>query len=746
MKLLDSTCDFLIGAAAPAGGPQNRGAAFVPHRVGSRRGTGPRITASLLCATVFLGVACRRPAERVVLVTIDTLRADHVGCYGASEGATPTLDALARDGVRFATAISPTPLTLPSHASLFTGLDPAQHRVHHNTRFRLEEDAATLAGRMRAGGYATAGFIGALVLDREYGLARGFDHYDDRMSTRRSGGDAGFAERTANEVVDSALVWLEQAPDRFFVWIHLYDPHAGYSPPPAYRNAHPDSPYTGEVAFADAELGRLLAAIDGRWSPRGTLVVATSDHGESLGEHGEGTHAYTLYDATQRVPLLMRGLDLPRGQVVTTPVRLVDVAPTILALAGQEPLSSISGADLVPLIEGTEASPRTAYVETVATRLDLGWSALFGVRTERYKYIRAPRPELYDLEGDPDELQNIAAEAAEVVERLDRALEQRIAGRAPVRSNFRPAEQQLDLLEKLGYVTEPAETAAIVLGDVGGADPKDALDGFRRLLAVDALLSRNRTREALAALETIEGGGLRAAATRARASLEAGDAEAAERHARAAIALDPSAAYTYLLLGNSLAEQGRLDEARGAYDASLAMDPARGKPLEHLGRVAEAEDDGEGAAEFYERAISARDPDTSAIWRLAALRIEQRLFTDAHALLSRLPREVEHGVEAALRLSRAEIAAGRPRDAWHRLATARRFHRNSAEVAAAHGSVLYRLGRTAEAAAAFRRARALDPGALIDFDPGSTSARGARAPRRLARDLERPAPETPTSR
>ncbi len=305
--------------------PGERGSIRAPARssqVPARRAAGTRLRGACVAAACLLLLAtlpgCRQQPvlpERIVLVTVDTLRADHVGAYGAAQARTPTFDAVAAQGVRFETAISPVPLTLPTHASILTGRTPPAHGVRHNSVFKLADGIPTLAERMRDAGFATAAFVAAFVLDRQFGLGRGFETYDDQMAGHPSGGSSiSYAERPADAVIDAALGWLAGAPDRFFLWVHLYDPHAEYAPPLGFAAAFPRSPYDGEIAFADAQLGRLVAEIDRRWDPARTLLVFTSDHGESLGEHGEPTHGYTLYDATQRVPLLMRGPGLPPEQ------------------------------------------------------------------------------------------------------------------------------------------------------------------------------------------------------------------------------------------------------------------------------------------------------------------------------------------------------------------------------------------------------------------------------------------------
>ncbi|HVN40349.1 MAG TPA: sulfatase, partial [Myxococcota bacterium] len=304
----------------------------------ARQGGGIARVAALL-AVASLG--CRFGAaapERIVLVTIDTLRADHIGCYGLASAHTPTLDRLAAEGVRYEVALSPAPLTLPSHTTIMTGLDPDRHGVRHNSVFSLDPAVPTLAERLHARGYATAAFVGAFVLDRRFGLARGFDVYDDHFGDRRSS-LVGFAERRAGDVTDAFQRWLAAAPPRFFVWLHYYDAHASYDPPEGFKLSFPYDLYSGEIAYVDAQLGRALEALSARFDPAGTLVLVTSDHGESLGEHGELSHSYGVYEATQRVPLVARGPGFTGGRVAHELARLADVTPTLLAEAGAEPIS-----------------------------------------------------------------------------------------------------------------------------------------------------------------------------------------------------------------------------------------------------------------------------------------------------------------------------------------------------------------------------------------------------------------------
>jgi choline-sulfatase len=630
-----------------------------------------------------LGPAAAKP-ERVILITIDTLRADYVGCYGSKLAKTPTLDRIAAEGVRFATAIAPTPITVPSHASIMTGLEPPLHGAHTNVKFRLEDDMPTLSERFGAARFATAAFVGAMVLDRRYGLARGFDVYDDQMGFRRSARAA--SERTADRVVDATLEWLNQAPERFFVWVHLYDPHGSYDPPrgfrPKLKQPTPDPEevgilaaaavsvppmYAGEIYFTDTEIGRLLRSVRRRFDPDGTLVVVTSDHGESLGEHGVLSHGVSLYEATQRVPLLMAGPGVPAGRVVSAPVRLVDVAPTILALAGLPALEVSSGVDLGPWMRGERDEPLVAYIETLATHLDRGWSPVIGVRTDRYKYLRTVRPELYDLAEDPGETRNLAAERASVVENLEAVLETRLEGARPVRPNTAPPPEEIELLEGLGYVVRGPDVAERPLGWVGGPDPKDRVDGIVKLTEARMYMGSGRPELALKLLESEPEAGGWVAHVRSESALALGDAVEAEAQARKVVAAQPGLAEGFIALGKALEAQGRLAEARAAYREGARVDPTESDSIEGLGRLAEAEGDIERAEAFYRQGMESRAPSIEAALRLAALRFEQGRPDEARGILEEFGGGIHARPEALIHLTRAEAKAGYREEALGRL-------------------------------------------------------------------------------
>lgn len=615
-------------------------------------------------------------AKRVVLVTLDTTRADAIGAYGAALSHTPTLDTLAEKGVRFDVAVSPAPLTLVSHASMLTGLEPPRHGVRNNSTFRLSAEVPTVAEHLRAEGIASAAFVAAIVLDRQYGLARGFDVYDDTMSTAER---AGQNERTADRVVDAALDWLGTAPDRFFLWVHLFDPHADYDPPPGFKAVFPNDPYAAEVAFSDSQLGRLVKGVEAAFPDGATLFAVTSDHGESRGEHGEVTHSMTLYDATQRVPLVLSGPNWPSGHVVSTPVGVLDLAPTFLAALGVPPIEDLDGLDLQPIAAaGPKTAPdpnepgsdRAIYIETVATQADFGWSPLLGLRTQQFKYVRAPRPELYDVLADPGEMNDLSRDPAyaDVVARLDAELETRLRRTRPSATRIAPDDDTRAQLEALGYMSprsgaQPIEPSR--LGVVGGIDPKDGLPQVTSLLRAMILLGDARPQAALDELSKEEGSSYLLDLYRSKAALRSGKPELAERYARSSVEHSPASLDCRIALGRALEARGQWDEAEEVYILAREVDSSSPDAQIGLGRVAEGRGDLAAARDAYRRAMESRGASVEATWREAAMRIEAGESVEAS--LDRVPEGVLNRPVVAERLARAESAAGRVEAARARL-------------------------------------------------------------------------------
>ena len=411
----------------------------------------------------------------VVLITLDTTRADYLGAYGSTHAATPNLNRLASRAVVFEQAMTVAPLTLPAHSSLFTGLLPPRHGVRDNAG-ALAPHHDTLAELIRRRGFQTAAFVSSAILHADRGLAAGFETYDDRRATSRA--LAANLQRPANQTVDAALKWLHSRHDRpFFLWVHLYDPHAPYDPPEPLRTAYRDNPYAGEVAFADAEIGRLTAFLEARELLDRTALIVTADHGESLHEHGEPGHGIFLYQSVIRIPLIVRAPGLAARRVAAV-TRLVDVMPTILDLAGAgRPAAGLDGISLIDMMRGAANPDLDAYAESQYP-LDFGWSPLRSLQNGRFKLIAAPRPELYDLEGDPSELRNLFGTRPQLARAMAQRLVEMESG-ATARegvTNWESPPEVAERLAALGYIARgerPAPSAQAPL-----PDPKDHIGEY----------------------------------------------------------------------------------------------------------------------------------------------------------------------------------------------------------------------------------------------------------------------------
>lgn len=419
------------------------------------------------------------PARRIVLVTLDTTRADHIGAYGDARAATPTLDRLAAEGVLFEAALASAPVTLPSHSSILTGVYPTSHGVRDNGVFSLTPAARLVSEVFRERGWRTAAFVGSFVLAPRYGLDQGFELYSEAPLTED--GLMVSVERGADAVIDDTIEWLESiAPDEpFFVWVHFYDPHAPYDPPEPWASRAP-SPYDGEIAFCDAQLDRLLRFLERRDMDDDLLVAVTADHGESLGEHREDSHAIFIYDATIRVPLILSGAPVAAsaGLRVRETVPNTALAPTLLTLAGigSDALPDVT---LSPLLAANGSPPRTfddsLYIESYPPYYTFRWRALRGLHAGDAVLIDGSQPELYDTESDPGELHDLAPEAPERVAALRRQLEAVIAANPPLGwvAEQEPSPQDRRLLASLGYTSSPAGGDPL---DASLPDPREKID------------------------------------------------------------------------------------------------------------------------------------------------------------------------------------------------------------------------------------------------------------------------------
>ena len=443
-------------------------------------------TSSTGAALGALAPSARQEALNVVVVTLDTTRWDRLGAYGDRAAQTPNLDRLAAEGVLFEQAITSVPLTLPAHSTLFTGLLPPRHGVRDNGGYVLDPKHTTLAHMLKDGGWKTGAFVGAFVLDGRWGLDQGFDTYvDDFDVAKYKTASVGNVARRANEVTDTALSWLEKnSNDPFFAWIHYYDAHTPYDPPEPYRSRFKKQPYAGEIAFVDSQLGRVLQWLDARDLTRRTIVVAIGDHGESLNEHGEGTHGLFIYESTTRVPFIIRApFGKTAGRRVSSTVRSEDVMPTLLDLIGRSVPGDIQGRTLVPLMTGAAGDLNLdAYSESLYPRNHYGWSELRALRAGRFKYIAAPKPELYDLERDPGELENLHDQRRSLADRMASEL-QRLSAETPEAARGPSAvdPETRERLAALGYIGSFTPVA----GEAGAAlpDPKDKIDIFNLMTA-----------------------------------------------------------------------------------------------------------------------------------------------------------------------------------------------------------------------------------------------------------------------
>ena len=518
--------------------------------------------ASAACQREAVAPPAPAAARNVVVITIDTLRADRIGAYGYAAARTPVLDALAAGGTRFDRAYAPAPITLPSHASLMTGRYPPGHGARHNG-LRVKADVPVLAELFKRAGFKTGAFVGAFPLDRRFGLERGFDAYGDRMP-RVAGAAAN--ERPGSMVVDEALAWLKTTDAaRFFVWVHLFEPHAPYGRPGDGRPA--SARYDDEIAEADRQAGRLIEAVRAKGE---AAVVIAGDHGEAFGEHGEMAHSLFVYDTTLRVPLLFNGPGI-NAHVSQSAVSLIDVAATIVRLMGLPALDS-DGVDLSPAFAGQPIQPRRLYAESFAPLLDFGWSPLRAVREEGWKYVDAPRPELFRVEGDPGENENVAAtEAVRVAAMRERVNGYSAATLDPSVAADREASARL---QALGYVGGGGGGR-----DAARADPKDR-------------------RELAAAIAQITSGEVHG--------------EALERALRAVLAADPGNPQMNMRLGFVLADTGKCGSAVAYFEKAVARGMPGADP--HLGLArchAMARRSGRAVAEL--RAADRAEPDNPVV-------------------------------------------------------------------------------------------------------------------------------------
>ncbi|MFQ6103897.1 MAG: tetratricopeptide repeat protein [Candidatus Glassbacteria bacterium] len=550
-------------------GAVNRGVAVL---LLSRLTLIPCILSLLLC--------CSRAQEgktvNLLVITLDTTRADKLGAYGCTEIKTPNIDRLAKSGVLFTRAYSSVPLTLPSHATIMTGMYPPGHGVRNNGNYRLPEGVTTLAELLSEAGYRTAAFLAAFVLDSRFGLDQGFKLYHDSFLNLESKAQTfEYAERDAGRVTELAVDWLKDARSPFFLWVHYFDPHHPYIPPQPYGDKYRDAPYLGEIAYTDHCVGTLLDALKETGLGDRTLIVLTSDHGESLGEHLESSHGVFLYEGPMRVPLIMT-LDgvLPAGRRVDDYVSLADILPTVCEVLDINVPDQVQGRSLLDVIRGVEKQETPLYMESRYPVENYGWSEITGLLWQGWKYLRVPEPELYDIEADPHEQRNLAGENHEMLTALDSLLsrtEGHISTAVGAQALHQMDEDARKRLESLGYVWN---------ADGGSteeeADPKKMIGIMSETERGMVLFSEGNTEEAARVFEGIlelDPGNITAHNLLGLILYKLGEPEEAMLHWKRVIKLNPGYVETYRNLGSVLRKMGRLEEARDAFLEAVRLNP-----------------------------------------------------------------------------------------------------------------------------------------------------------------------------
>jgi arylsulfatase A-like enzyme/Flp pilus assembly protein TadD len=565
-----------------------------------------------------------RPALNVVLITIDTLRADHVGCYGYTQIKTPNIDRLAADGTRFERAFAVVPVTLPSHTTMLTGTYPMLSGMHDFSVNKLSPAQPTLASVLKQAGYATGAVIAAAVLDSRFGLNQGFDFYYDHFDfSRLDEKNLEEMERPGNVVADVALDWLgktwpgKNSSKKFFLWMHLYDPHFPYNPPEPYKHEYAERPYDGEIAFADAQVGRLVRYLKEKGIYENTMIVLAGDHGEGLGEHGEKTHGFFIYNATMHVPLIIRVPGGPGGRTVADPVSLVDLMPTMLGAVGVEVPAQVQGKSLLARVGGGDAEmaerDRSVYGETFLPRIHFNWSELRGAENSKYHFIDAPRPELYDLAKDPGETHNLLGEKKAVAEEMRAKLAAMIrdysAGKELAeKTGLDPA--LMERLKALGY-------AAFSGGSDSGRDPtisshelpdpKDRIEAYEEFSDAMAASQHGRYEESIEKLKGV----IKADPNSVPAHYMRGlDYYRLKMYPEAAaelqktVDLSPDYALAFFSLGMAQAYAGQSDAAIATLQRALELDGTNFDAAFNLGVAYIQKRDLEHAAEAFRKSVT----------------------------------------------------------------------------------------------------------------------------------------------
>jgi len=697
------------------------------------------VAATALAAAVLLTPACHtNPTPRnLVLISLDTTRADHLSCYGMKGEVTPSIDALAAAGAILDHTITPVPMTLPAHSSLLTGMIPPATGVHDNFNYRLRDSAETLAETLQKHGFETAGFVSAFVLDRRFGLSQGFDTWDDTFDNPIRT-DFG-TERRGGETVDHAIRWLEgRGATPFFLFLHLYDPHQPYNPPEPYASRFPGDPYTGEIAYADHCVGRLLEALKAHDLDSNTLVVLVGDHGEELGQHGEETHSYFVYQPALHVPCIFRGPGVPAGLRIEEPTGLIDVVPTVCNLLGVPSPKNVQGEDLTRFLRGEAQPPqRTLYYESL-TPTRYGANPLLGETDGRWKYIRTTRSELYDLPSDATEATNLLKGHDQIVRRLQRALNahRKLASLAAEASRSATDREAAAKLQSLGYLSSDVEDTLSI--EPGRPDPKDLITVHEANQRAIRMISEGNYFEAEKAAHQV----LKklpdfyeAWMNLGRIAVAQKDWPAAVPYLQKAVELKPDLYSALYDLGVAYTQMEKLHDATEVFRRAVEYDPQPPAAHLNLARSLVNEKRWEEAAVELETVLRLRPGDPAAANMLA----------EAEAQTGHLERAIPHLEEAVQRhpkdvrtrfsLAQALLATSRTDEAVAQLRTLTGPGSDPAILArvralleqAGRPDLASELGGAGPASGAAPAPTRGDPAALLQAGKAAEAERAARA-------------------
>lgn len=631
----------------------------------------------------------------VILLTLDTLRADHLACYGYPDVRTPNLDSLARKGVLFEQAATNSPLTLPAHCSILTGMYPTYHGVRINGNTALNDEQMTIAEVLSAQDYQCGAFIGAFVLDGRWGLKQGFQHYDDQFDLKKYKHiDLGAVQRPGNEVIDAALDWLEeQKSTPFFAWIHLYDPHTPYEPPEPYLSEYGPRGlaglYDGEIAFMDEQIGRCLSWLEDNGLDESTILILVGDHGEGLGSHGEGTHGYFIYDYAVHVPLIIvtpfEGL---RGVRVSSQVRIVDIFPTLMEIAAVIPPAETHGRSLLPLMfRPQKKEDGFAYAESMSPNLQFGWSSIHSLRTTQYKYIDTPKAELYDLTRDPGEHTNLLRQypdiAREMKDTLDRLMEETSRG-APTPQAANLDKETIEKLSALGYIGAPVATKK-ASGEAGTlADPKDKFPVFQAITAAGAMVLEQKYSEAVVKLES-------------------------------ALQEEPLIPQALLVLSACYVELGRTEEAKAKLDLLLKENPENIPALISMANILLEERKDEDVIALCKQALSLDERNSQAQMLIGEIYLGQLKYSEALPYL-------EKGVDIQPKVTRSRLTLGACLLGFKQYDRAEKELKQVVKEAPKYPLVLFNLGLLYEETGRLEEARAAYTEEVANY-PGEFKAR-----------------------